>query len=53
MVDMVYRHSSEVRYVSSEDAVPAQNSFKAERISTLAQQSFEREKELSAKRDLR
>ena len=53
MVDMVYKHSSEVRYVSSEDAIPAQNSFKAERISTLAQQSFEREKELSAKKDLR
>lgn len=57
MVDMVYKHhSSEVRYVSNEEPAVSQNNFKAEKISTLAQQSFDREKELSlekAKRDLR
>lgn len=56
MVDMVYRHSSEVRYVSNEESAIVKNNFKAERISSLAQQSFEREKELSlekAQRDLR
>lgn len=55
MVDMVYKHhSSEVRYVSSEDTTASSsNNFKAERISSLAQQSFEREKELKLERDLR
>ncbi len=55
MVDMVYKHSSEVRFVSNEEvSAPKYNSnLKAERISALAQQSFEREKELSTKRDLR
>lgn len=48
MVDMVYKnHTSEVRYVSNDAPVAAKNNFKAERISSLAQQSFEREKELS------
>lgn len=57
MVDMVYKHSSsEVKYVSNSEPTETKTSFKAERISSLAQQSFEREKELSleqAKRDLR
>lgn len=54
MVDMVYKHhSSEVRYVSNEDTTSSSNNFKAERISSLAQQSFEREKELKLERDLR
>ena len=54
MVDMVYKHhSSEVRYVSNEDTNSSSNNFKAERISSLAQQSFEREKELKLERDLR
>ena len=48
MVDMVYRHSSEVRYVSSDEPSVAKSNFKAERISSLAQKSFEREKEISA-----
>lgn len=48
MVDMVYKnHSSEVKYVTNEQPAAAKNNFKAERISSLAQQSFEREKELS------
>lgn len=52
MVDMVYRHSSEVRYVTPEEpAVNTNNSpFKGERISSLAQQSFDREKEISLER---
>lgn len=54
MVDMVYKHhSSEVRYVTNEDSNISKNNFKAERISSLAQQSFEREKELNLERDLR
>ena len=56
MVDMVYRHSSEVKYVSNENTSLPKNNFKAERISSLAQQSFEREKEISlekAERELR
>ena len=53
MVDVFYKHSSEVRYVSADEPAPVKTNFKAERISTLAQQSFEREKELSVKRDLR
>lgn len=56
MVDMVYKHSSEVRFVSDESEIAAKSSFKAERISSLAQQSFDREKEMSlekAERDLR
>lgn len=59
MVDMVYRNSSEVRYVSDEETLVSKNNFKAERISSLAQQSFDREKEISlaksekAERDLR
>ena len=54
MADVVYKHSSEVRYVSAE--TPVAGNFKAERISSLAQQSFEREKEISleqVKRDLK
>ncbi len=48
MVDMVYKnHTSEVRYVTNEEPTVKKNNFKAERISSLAQQSFEREKELS------
>lgn len=48
MVDMVYKnHSSEVKYVTNEQPATTKNNFKAERISSLAQQSFEREKELS------
>lgn len=47
MVDMVYRHSSEVRYVSQEEPAVNKNNFKAEKISSLAQQSFDREKEIS------
>ena len=51
MVDKVYKYSSEVRYVSPEEAVSVNNSnnnpFKGERISSLAQQSFDREKEIS------
>lgn len=56
MVDMVYKHSAPVRYVSNEESSLPKNNFKAERISSLAQQSFEREKEISlekAERDLR
>ena len=56
MVDMVYKNSSEVRFVSNEETVSSKNNFKAERISSLAQQSFEREKEISlekTQRDLR
>lgn len=54
MVDMVYKHhSSEVRYVTNEDSTISQNNFKAERISSLAQQSFDREKEMKLERDLR
>lgn len=56
MVDMVYKNSSEVRYVSNEEPSIAKNNFKAERISSLAQQSFDREKEISLQkqeRDLR
>ena len=54
MVDMVYKHhSSEVRYVTNEDTTISQNNFKAERISSLAQQSFDREKEMKLERDLR
>ncbi len=49
MADIVYKHSSEVRYVSNEDVSNSSGSFKAERISSLAQQSFDREKELSLK----
>ena len=54
MADVVYKHSSEVKYVSNE--MPSTGNFKAERISSLAQQSFEREKEISlekVKRDLK
>lgn len=48
MVDKVYKHSSEVRYVTAEDTPVVNNSpFKGERISSLAQQSFDREKEIS------
>jgi len=48
MVDKVYKnYSSEVRYISNEETTVSKNNFKAERISTLAQQSFEREKEIS------
>ncbi len=54
MVDMVYKHhSSEVRYVTNEDTTISQSNFKAERISSLAQQSFDREKEIKLERDLR
>ena len=54
MVDMVYKHhSSEVRYVTNEDTTISQNNFKTERISSLAQQSFDREKEINLERDLR
>ncbi|HIU93478.1 MAG: helix-turn-helix domain-containing protein [Candidatus Gastranaerophilaceae bacterium] len=56
MVDMVYKHSAPVRYVSNDESSVVKNNFKAERISSLAQQSFEREKEISlekAERDLR
>ncbi len=57
MVDVVYKHySSEVRYVSNETTVNTKNNFKAEKISSLAQQSFEREKEISiekAKKELK
>lgn len=56
MVDMVYKHSAPVRYVSNKESSLPKNNFKAERISSLAQQSFEREKEISlekAERDLR
>ncbi len=55
MVDVVYKHhSSEVKYVSNE--ATTKNNFKAEKISSLAQQSFEREKEISlekVKRELK
>lgn len=47
MVDKVYKHSSETRYVSSEEMPSTKSAYKAERITTLAQQSFDREKELS------
>ena len=48
MVDMVYKHhSSEVRYVSVEEPSVSKNNVKVEKIGALAQQSFEREKELS------
>ena len=48
MVDKVYKnYSSEVRYISNEETTVSKNNFKAERISSLAQQSFEREKEIS------
>lgn len=57
MADMVYKHhSSEVRYVSNDEPAVSKNTFKAEKISSLAQQSFDREKELSleqVKRELR
>ena len=57
MVDVVYKHhSSEVRYVSNETTTNSNNNFKAEKISALAQQSFEREKEISlekVKRELK
>lgn len=57
MVDKVYKNdSTEVKYISNSEPVETNTSFKAERISSLAQQSFEREKELSlkqVKRDLR
>ena len=54
MVDMVYKHhSSEVRYVTNDDSTISQSNFKAERISSLAQQSFDREKEINLERDLR
>ena len=56
MVDMVYKHSAPVRYVSNDESSVVKNNFKAERISSLAQQSFEREKEISVEkmeRDLR
>lgn len=49
MVDKVYKHSSEVRYVSNEEP-ESKNLFKAERINSLAQQSFEIEKEISLAR---
>ena len=55
-VDMVYKHSAPVRYVSNDESSVVKNNFKAERISSFAQQSFEREKEISlekAERDLR
>ena len=47
MVDMVYKHSAPVRYVSNDESSVVKNNFKAERISSLARQSFEREKEIS------
>ena len=48
MVDMVYKHhSSEVRYVTTEEPSVSKSNFKVEKIGALAQQSFEREKELS------
>ena len=48
MVDKVYKNfSSEVRYISNEEVPVVKNNFKAERISSLAQQSFEREREMS------
>lgn len=56
MVDMVYKHSAPVSYVSNDESSVVKNNFKAERISSLAQQSFEREKEISVEkmeRDLR
>lgn len=53
IVDMVYKHSNEVRFVSDEETSVSKYSVKAERISSLAQQSFEREKELNLHRDVR
>ena len=55
MADIVYKHSSEVRYVSNESENDSSSNYKAEKISSLAQKSFEREKEISlekAQRDL-
>ena len=55
MADIVYKHSSEVRYVSNESENDSSCNYKAEKISSLAQKSFEREKEISlekAQRDL-
>ena len=48
MADIVYKHSSEVRYVSNESENDSSSNYKAEKISSLAQKSFEREKEISA-----
>lgn len=53
IVDMVYKHSNEVRYVSNEESSLPKYNVKAERISSLAQQSFDREKELNFARDSR
>ena len=47
MADIVYKHSSEVRYVSNESENDSSSNYKAEKISSLAQKSFEREKEIS------
>lgn len=53
IVDMVYKHSPESRYVSSEETSLPKYNVKAERITTLAQQSFDREKELNLRRDVK
>ena len=47
MVDMVYKNSPTITYVVDEDMLLPKKKIKAERISSLAQQSFEREKEMS------
>lgn len=47
MVDKVYKHSSEVRYVTAEETPVNKSPFRGERISSLAQKSFEREKEMT------
>ena len=47
MVDMVYKNSPTVTYVVDEEFMMPKKKIKAERISSLAQQSFEREKEIS------
>lgn len=55
IVDIVYKHSSEVRTISADSDNYKQRSS-VERITSLAHQSFEREKELSlqkAERDLK
>lgn len=47
MVDKVYKHTSEVRYVTSDETPVNKSPFRGERISSLAQKSFEREKEMT------
>jgi hypothetical protein len=53
IVDIIMKDSKTARYISNEEPMMAQYSLKAEKIGSLAQRSFDREKELDIKRTLK